>query len=140
MRFSIDCEFNEFKGELISMALCPESGGLSFYEVLPCENPGPWVAKHVMPITGKDPISIGEFQTRLQQYLMAFDSVHIVADWPEDIKHFCEALITGPGERLNTPPLSMEVVRIDTVSPMPHNALGDALALRNAVFGHAKAS
>jgi hypothetical protein len=51
----------------------------------------------------------------------------IIADWPEDIKHFCDALITGPGLRLDTPPLTMEIRRdIDAVSAVPHNALEDA--------------
>lgn len=44
MRFFIDCEFNEFRGELISMALVAEDGR-EFYEVLPCPNPGAWVAQ-----------------------------------------------------------------------------------------------
>jgi hypothetical protein len=40
-------------------------------------------------------------------------------------------LITGPGTRLDTPPLTMEVLRVDTVSTNPHNALADATALRD---------
>lgn len=125
MKLYLDCEFNEFKGDLISMALVAEDGR-EFYEVLPCVNPGAWVAEHVMPVLGKAPVAIGEFQISLQHFLRQFESVHIVADWPEDIQHFCNSLITGPGSRLNTPPLTMEVVRIDAPSDQPHNALADA--------------
>jgi hypothetical protein len=130
MKLWIDCEFNEFKGELISMALVDEAG-VPFYEVLPCENPGPWVAEHVIPILMLPPISLPEFQKKLTLYLNQYDSVHVIADWPEDIKHFCDVLITGPGQRLNTPPLTMEVRRDfdGAVSTLPHNALADAWAL-----------
>jgi hypothetical protein len=132
MKLFLDCEFNEFKGALISMALVSEAGH-EWYEVLPCENPGPWVAQNVMPILGKPAVSVEDMQRSLWQWLAQFESVHIVADWPEDIAHFCNALITGPGRRLDTPPLTMEVVRIDADSELPHNALADAMGIRDAL-------
>jgi hypothetical protein len=132
MRIWIDTEFNEFRGDLISLALVAEDGR-EFYAAVRCENPGPWVAEHVMPIVGIKWASMELLQKQMQAYLMAYDSVHIVADWPEDIEHFCRALITGPGLRLNTPPLTMEVRRdLDAVSDLPHNALADARANRLA--------
>lgn len=131
MRVWIDCEYNEFEGELISMALVAESGD-EWYASLGCENPGLWVAQNVMPLIGIEPISKATFQSSLRDWLARFDSIHVVADWPEDVAHFCNALITGPGHRLSTPPLTMEVVRIDGVSEMPHNALADARAIRHA--------
>ena len=133
MKLFLDCEFNGFKGELISMALVAPDGQ-EFYEVLPCENPGAWVAEHVMPILNKPAVSIEAFQASLQRFLMKFDAVHIVADWPEDIQHFCNSLITGPGSRLNTPPLTMEVVRIDAPSDQPHNALADARGIERYIW------
>jgi hypothetical protein len=130
MNIYVDCEFNEFQGALISMALVAQDGR-EFYEALPCDNPGPWVAEHVMPIINRHPIPENWFKHRLGQYLVQFERVHIIADWPEDIAHFCQALITGPGMRLNTPPLTMEVRRdLDAVSLIPHNALEDARAIR----------
>jgi hypothetical protein len=130
MKLWIDTEFNEFRGELISMALVDEFG-VFFYEVLPCENPGPWVAEHVMPILEKKPIRMDQFQAHLQSFLSQYNGVHLIADWPEDIKHFCDALITGPGMRINTPPLTMEIRRdLDCVSHLPHNALADAFCIR----------
>lgn len=133
MRLFLDCEFNEFKGELISMALVAEDGR-EFYCVLPCKKPGAWVAEHVMPILNADPVPLVSLQMGLCRFLSQFDTIHVVADWPEDIAHFCKALITGPGFRSDTPPLTMEVLRIDAASELPHNALADARGIRAAVL------
>lgn len=130
MKIYIDTEFNEFKGDLISMALVSEDGN-EFYEVLDCPNPGSWVAEHVMPFLEKEPVAMQIFQTKLQKFLLQYDDIHLIADWPEDIKHFCEVLITGPGLCLNIPPVSMEI-RQDLGSEnskVPHNALHDARAI-----------
>ena len=126
MRLFLDCEFNGFKGELISMALVAEDGR-EWYEVIPCRNPCEWVAENVMPILDKSPLrNVALMSKSLARFLKQFDSIHIVADWPEDIQHFCSVLIVGPGKRINTPPLSMEILRIDSKSEVPHNALSDA--------------
>ena len=129
MKIFIDGEWNSYNGDLISLALVPEIGE-HFYEVLGCDNPDPWVAENVMTKLGKNQITMPEMQEKLEVYLSQFESVHIVADWPEDIMWFCKVLITGPGTRVNTPLLSLEVLRVDTVSMNPHNALADAGALR----------
>ena len=141
MRLWLDCEYNGFRGALISLALVADDGR-EFYEVLPCHDPEPWVAEHVMPRLGKalicrprtDPRAV--LALKLQEFLMQFDRAHIVADWPEDISHFCSALVVGSGVRVNTPPLTREL-RPDLtgtadVSAMPHNALEDARALARA--------
>lgn len=131
MRIWIDTEFNEFKGEMISMALVAEDGN-EFYQSLGCENPGAWVAQHVMPIIGIPTSNLKDVQRCLQTFLMDYSAIHLVADWPEDIAHFCNALITGPGMRINTPALTMEIRRdLDAVSAIPHNALADARAMRD---------
>lgn len=108
MNLYLDCEFNEFRGALISMALVAEDGR-EWYEVVHCENPGAWVAQNVIPILGKPAVSVPAMQSSLHFWLSQFASVHVVADWPEDIAHFCTSLITGPGTRIDTPPLTMEV-------------------------------
>lgn len=128
-RFSIDTEFNEFGGDLISLALVdidyPDKK--PFYEVLECRHPGDWVSVHVMPILNKPAISIAVFQRLLAGFLSNYSAVHIIADWPDDIKYFCQALITGPGTCIQTPSLSFEIRRdIDAPSELPHNALADA--------------
>lgn len=130
MNIFIDTEFNSYKGALISLALV-SSDGREFYCSVGCDNPDPWVAEHVMPVIGIPAFSIDWIQTELEDYLSQFESVHLIADWPEDIQHFCETLITGPGTRINTPPLTMEIRRdLDAVSAIPHNALEDAKAIR----------
>ena len=137
MRLWIDTEFNEYKGELISMALVGEDGR-EWYEVLHMiEPPGPWVTQHVMPILGKKPMLRQFVQESLRNWLAAYPRVHIVADWPEDIQHFCDLLITGPGERIDTPFLTLEIRRDigSDLSVIPHNALEDARALRRAELG-----
>ncbi len=137
MRLFLDTEFNEFRGPLISMALVPEAG-LHFYESLGCENPGPWVAEHVMPIINKEAVSLTDFQIYLHHFLAQWDEVTIVADWHEDIAHFCNILTTGPGTRISTPSLNFQIRRdLDTVpSALPHNALADAKAMLQSAFAN----
>ena len=133
MRLWIDTEFNDYRGELISMALVDDEGR-EWYEVLECKTPSPWVAKHVMPRLEKAPIALSAFQKALEEFLRPYPAIHIVADWPDDIHHFCQALITGPGYRIDTPPLTMEIRRdlndAAQWSETPHNALSDARVLR----------
>lgn len=134
----LDCEFNGFGGELLSVALVPEIGD-SFYRIISDtkEPPTEWVAEHVLPLLSAFPGASergtrGEIRSSLQAYLRRFTRIHIVADWPEDIAHFCRLLLTDvPGERISTPPLTLEIIRVDCPSAMPHNALADATGIRN---------
>ena len=62
---------------------------------------------------------------------MLFRSVEIIADWPEDFWHFTRALLTGPGNMMNTPKITMTLERrLEYTSTLPHNALQDAWAIR----------
>jgi len=129
----IDCEFNSYKGQLLSMALVEistESHPKEFYRELelPDEPIHEWVNDNVLSLMDRNNVSTVEnFHGELEVFLCQFESVHILADWPEDLMYFCEALITGPGERINTPPLTMEVRRdLDADSKIPHHALWDA--------------
>lgn len=127
----IDCEWNGFCGDLVSMALV-DRNGREWYEVLPCRRPTPWVAANVIPVLQREPISNQAFQTSLGRFLRRYSDLQIVADWPEDISFFCNALITGPGECLAVPPPTFQVVPIESKSELSHNALADARAIRNA--------
>lgn len=137
----LDCEFNGFGGDLLSIALVPENGD-AFYRIVEdtSEPPTPWVAEHVIPLLGAfggQAITSPRWAIRreLQRFLSRYCRVHIVADWPEDIAHFCRLLLTAiPGERISTPPLTMEIVRFDSRSEMPHNALADAVGIRSAML------
>jgi hypothetical protein len=131
MNIYLDCEFNSYQGELISLA-CVSEDGKEFYEVLPFSHMAidPWVADNVLPILGKSPIGRNAFCSKLQMYLAQFNSVHIIADWPDDVAYFCQSLIIGPGARIDTPPITFEIVRDDAPSEQPHNALADAHGIR----------
>ena len=134
-RLWIDTEFNEFRGELISIAIVDERGR-EFYEVLPppLVGYGPWVAQNVVPILNKEAITRTELQAKLHAFLAGYESAHLIADWPEDIEHFLKLLIVGPGQRIGPDRWTMEVRRdlpnTADVSRIPHNALEDAKALR----------
>lgn len=131
----IDCEFNSYQGDLISLALVPSDDQRnSFYEVLDTSHLciDQWVMENVMCKVGKAAICKEAFQARLQAYLDTFDAVHVVADWPEDLAWLCRSLITGPGTRIRYPKsFTMECRPVDAPSKNPHNALADAEGLRD---------
>lgn len=145
MNLFIDCEWNSFGGQLLSIALVSEDLDVyDFYrEFLIEEKLNPWVKENVVPYLYTEPYvkgSVPEIQSQLAMHLEPFNSVHIVADWPEDIERFCKLLITGPGTRIDTPPLSFEIVRCNPVSKVPHYALADAQALRAWYLENVKGS
>jgi len=137
MRFFLDTEFNGFGGKLMSMALVPENLNVpEFYcEIEMKDQLDPWVAKNVAPHMFQAPVNYGEFQFSLSRYLLniEYDEIIIVADWPDDIRYFCEAMITGPGERIVMPTnIKFELdFSIKYESVVPHNALHDARAIRD---------
>lgn len=140
MRLYLDTEFNGFGGELISMALVPDNNVVpEFYREISINNTvDPWVKENVMPNLVLVPCSYYDFQKDLEKYLWSARSydneLYIVVDWPDDIRYFCEALITGPGMRLNTGKhLLFELdYDISYKSQVPHNALHDARAIRES--------
>ena len=137
MRFFIDTEFNGFGGKLMSMALVPENlNAPEFYcEIEVKDQLDPWVAVNVAPHMFQVPVGYGVFQFALSRYLLniEYDEIIIVADWPDDIRYFCEAMITGPGERIIMPTNIMFELdfSIKYESMVPHNALHDARAIRD---------
>jgi len=134
MRLFLDTEFNGFGGGLISMALVPEdSTTREFYKELEMrEQLEPWVRDNVVPHLVLVPSSYNEFQQSLAQYLREVGECTIIADWPDDIRYFCEALITGPGEMISFKhTIKFELdLGINYESLVPHNALHDARAIK----------
>ena len=137
MKLFLDCEFNGFGGELISMALVDENERY-FYEVLPCINPTAWVLDNVIPILNKQTIDLKEFKENLFNFLNHYETIHIVADWPEDFSLFLTTLMLQQGVCMTTPKLTMELWESDAnltiCSEIPHNALQDAFALKRRYF------
>lgn len=132
----LDCEFNSFQGELISMALVPLNGELSeFYAELNIQAEyDPWVKDHVVPHLSGKTESKESFQIRLTMYLNSIGKSTIIADWPDDIKYFCESLITGPGFMVPVfNKLNFQIDRtLEYISEKPHHALYDARGIRDA--------
>ncbi|MDE1916369.1 MAG: hypothetical protein KGJ57_04540 [Sphingomonadales bacterium] len=142
MRYFLDTEFNGFGGALIAIALAPEDAAREpFYEVMACPDPTPWVATNVLPVLGKAPTARVEVASRFAHYLLHDAQPLLVADWPEDIAHAANLLITGPGRMKPVRALRFELVDPDVMgwpvpSAMPHNACHDAQALRATVLAH----
>ena len=140
MRYFIDVEFNGFGGPLISLALAPEDpNAAAFYEALPCDEPEPWVAEHVLPVLRTQPISRSELVEKLAAYLRADSQPEFVADWPEDIVHLASLMMTGPGWRMPSPTIRFDLLDLpmfddEALSETAHNALSDAKALRAYVL------
>jgi hypothetical protein len=134
MRLFLDTEFNGFGGKLISMALVPENDSKrTFYkEIEMTDQLDPWVRENVVPHLVLIPCSRYEFQQALSQYLWEVGDCTIIADWPDDIRYFCESLITGPGECLSLlHNMKFELdFGIEYESLVPHNALHDARAIK----------
>jgi hypothetical protein len=142
MKYFLDTEFNGFGGDLISLALVGEDYR-ELYISTPCEKPVEWVAENVMPIIrchGAEPFVIDPtmFGRCIASFLDGDPNPVIVADWPDDIRYFCQALIVGPGQMVNIPgPIGFEIHRVDsyptTFGAIQHNALWDARALRRVL-------
>lgn len=146
MRYFLDTEFNGFGGELISLALVREDGD-SLYLVYPepLDRYDVWVQKNVMPILWDIPSPLPgmayqlesrqDAAFRIQEFLQGDLNPVIITDWPDDIKYFCQAIITGPGSMINIPQLSFQMVRVDAYptileGAVQHNSWWDARALR----------
>ncbi len=134
MKLFLDTEFNGFGGRLMSMALVPEDDwfGSWYCELEMTDQLHPWVKENVVPHMILVPSNRSQFQSSLSAYLLQFQEITIVADWPDDIRYFCESLITGPGERITIPTkIKFELdLNIKYESTVPHNALYDAIGIR----------
>jgi len=139
MRYFLDCEFNGYRGELISMALAADDGAELYLARPRLRKLDPWVEKNVEPIVTLDdacPEVCEVFSSRIQAFLTGDPFPVIIADWPDDIRYFCECLITGPGQMVKSGPvIQFEVRRVDAypsqlAGAVQHNALWDARALR----------
>lgn len=161
MRYYLDTEFNGMGGELLSLALVSEApiGGVylankavrraaEWSKTQPhIKTPGidPWVWKNVLPIIelkndGLQWDSLDMFSYWIGHVLGGDPDPIIVTDWPDDIKYFCQCLITGPGEMIDIPGIKFEVVRVDAYptdlpGAVQHNAYWDAMALRYKLTG-----
>lgn len=143
MRYFLDTEFNGFDGQLISLALVPEDGDQEFYASLPLpDDIHPWVEQRVIPHLRHVPPGLDHQLSRedaaqhVAAYMAGDRDPLIIADWPEDIAHFCNLLVTGPGKMVDLRRISFEMIDAPGFSAaansrVPHNALHDARALKD---------
>jgi hypothetical protein len=131
---------------LISLALVPDDGD-DFYLTLRSDEPiAEWVEQHVIPYLDMVPdrltcprLSRADAAQALERYLRHDEDPLIVADWPEDVAHFCNLLITGPGDMVDLRHLTFRLTPMSNFSTavnskVPHNALHDARAFRDHVL------
>ena len=145
MRYYLDCEFNGMGGELLSLALVAEDKiGPDIYLANSAiqSDLDQWVAKNVMPKIECEMYSplwcpLTHWSAHLETFLRRDTDVTIITDWPDDIKYFCELILTGPGTMIEVrPSIKFEMHRVDaypTTLPgaVQHNAYWDAMALRH---------
>lgn len=149
MRYFLDTEFNGFGGALLSVALVPDDGGEEFYVTLAHDgHVDPWVERHVIPFLDMVPEALkGPRLPRraaaeaLAAWLALDPAPEIIADWPEDLAQLAMLLVTGPGQMLAVPSLTLRLESLRHFScaansRVPHNALHDARALRDHLTNH----
>lgn len=141
MRYYLDTEFNGFGGELISLALVREDAVEMYLATETVYVWHEWVEKNVIPfidLAWAHPYyaPVGMFGEAIANFLHGDEAPTIIADWPDDIRYFCQCLITGPGQMVAIPQIDFWLQRVDsypTTLPgaVQHNALWDARALRH---------
>lgn len=150
MKYYLDCEFDGFGGPLLSLALVREDGE-SLYFVRPDIKTvnDPWVAVNVIPILYDCPakplkLHVGEWGKYIAAFLSGDPKPQIIADWPDDIRYFCELLVTGPGTAVEMPNQThftiirhVDIYPTDLPGAFQHNAWWDAMAIRDFVQGKA---
>jgi hypothetical protein len=132
----LDSEFSSYGGQLISIALVSSDGG-EFYAVRHLPNKmHPWVEANVIPVLLAEPEEDHSIKRRLVTFLNRHRGETIIADWPEDFIHLLYLLCEPNGYQCDVGDLEMLLVRgFQTDPAIPHNALSDARALRDAYLG-----
>lgn len=133
MMFFCDAEFDVPTDTLISLGIVSEDGNRTFYEVLDYSNiQDPWVKQNVIPILQKEPISLEDFQDRLEKFVSQFPGMEVVVNHPNDVIYFNKALLKEKGKWIKIQPLSFIID--DNLSgkgsTLLHNAIHDAQATR----------
>lgn len=154
IRFHLDTEFSGHGGWLISLALVVDEED-HLYLVRPAgeidlsdslDPLDPWVKENVMPILYAVPpgatiteLPLSDWGAAISEFIYGReDYPQIIADWPEDIRYLMELLITGPGEAVPmegqthfTVIRHVDIYPTELVGAVQHNALWDALAIRD---------
>lgn len=138
MKYYLDCEFNEYKGHIISMALVREDDIFLYLVKEKCPPATKWVQDNVLPVLF-DPrttaLVTNDWSSHIEIFLKEDLYPIIISDWPDDIRYFCEEIITSPGTMIDIPGIQFVVERVDSYPTdlfyaKQHNAYWDAAALK----------
>lgn len=140
-RLYLDCEFNGFGGELISIALV-DGSDLAFYGgALRLDPTNEWVRDNVLPVLDKSflpfqPIALHNLAIQVCAWMSAASQggwVEVVADHPADFRHLFALLDIWSAQHGHiTLPFQLSALLVhsgELASAVPHNALEDAMAL-----------
>lgn len=139
MRLYLDTEFNGHGGELISMALVgiAQFGGdpPQWYRAREISSPTDnWVFDNVMPKLETSILDPRTFRQLFIMWVSQFKDPEIICDWHADAAHFCK-MLEGPDYTQSIDfPCRITILKTppgQPVSAKPHNALADAIALRD---------
>lgn len=151
MRYFLDTEFNGFGNELISIALVGEDDR-SFYAIVDCPEPQPWVAEHVIPfleqcpVTPHRPKDKKELAYMLAEFINgdASPSLAIFADWSDDLRLFYGSLTFGDAAPRIRPFMTaiqqIDYREVTFVNECPHNAWWDAKTFKEGYMAIINAS
>lgn len=153
--YFLDCEFDGFRGPLISLALIREDYRpdrvkhrwsdqmeADAYYVFSKQASEPWVQQNVIPIlwdcpfAGPRTVWNHDAAARdLAWFLKGDPNPIIVSDWPADIRYFCDLIELPGGKMVDIPRLGFRLARVDAypttvAGSVQHNAWWDAMALR----------
>ncbi|MEP7209626.1 MAG: hypothetical protein ABI740_02210 [Alphaproteobacteria bacterium] len=143
MRYFLDTEFNGFGGALISLALVSETGTSLYlvYGIPPA--PDPFVRDHVQPKLLCVPANVevrhvdqATGARAIEAFLHPDPDPQLIADWPDDVRLCCQALMISPERTAPIDHLSFEIHRVESyptelAGAVEHNAWWDAMALRD---------
>lgn len=147
MRYFLDTEYNGVGGALLSLALVPDRGDELYLTLQTFDPILDWVERNVIPYLDSvseqlscPRLTRADAARELERYLIHDEEPLIIADWPEDIAHLCNLMITGPGLMIGTHDISFRLAPMSNFSTaanskVPHNALHDARALRDHIVG-----
>lgn len=137
MRLFVDCEFNGFGGQLMSMAVVSEDGREFYQELALPEEIEPWVAVNVAPLMTAEKLDEVDFRCELHRFLRQFKGQNpvIIADWYTDLVHFFDSMRGRDHSECYPFACKAELILIDKYdSKVPHHALHDARAIRDVVL------
>ena len=148
LRYFLDTEFNGFGGVLLSLALVREDGPSLYLVYGPPRRIDPWVERNVLPKLasvppGVEPVAAEQRSgaRAIAAFLEGDHNPRIIADWPDDIRLMCQALMLGPGSTVLMERIAFEILRVepyptDLEGAVEHNAWWDAMALRRRLMRH----